>query len=131
MSNETAVADPLSGTEVIEAIVAKVREQLRRDCFLSPNAAYEYFTGEIRIKIRAIDVGRNAEVDTTANVAGGTPPEDPTDPRIETNESETNIEQEPPNVVRRESGQSVPVTVEDGTGKTESKRVKYAPKAPK
>lgn len=126
MSNEVSVAEPLSGTEIVEAIVNKVREQLRRDCYLSPNSAYEYFFGEIKISIRAIDVGREADVDKTVSVELGKVPEDPKDPRIEEDHSQQDIDRAPPNVVRRESGQSVPVQTEDGAGRPEIKRVKYA-----
>ncbi len=126
MSNEVAVAEPLSGTEVVEAVLNRVRDQLRRDCFLSPNSAYEYFTAEVRIKVKAIDVGREADVDKTVVVTLGKAPEDPNDPRLETVSAESDMERQAPNIVRRQAGLSVPVQTEDGTGKVESRRVKYA-----
>jgi hypothetical protein len=125
MSNEVSVAEPLSGSEIVESVCARVREQLRRDCFLSPNSAYEYFTGEIHIKIKAIDVGREADVEKTVVVTLGTVPA-VDDPRVSAEHSEEEIPRAAPNVVRREAGLSVPVQTEDGTGKVESRRVKYA-----
>jgi hypothetical protein len=124
MSNEVSVPEPLSGTEVIEAIVYKVREQLRRDCFLSPNSAYEYFSGRIRIEIQAIDCGRQADVQTEVNVSLGPLPGDNSDP-VEETSSDEDIPADPPNVVRRETQQSVPVVTTDSSGKAEVKRVNY------
>jgi len=124
MSNEVSVPEPLSGTEVIEAIVYKVREQLRRDCFLSPNSAYEYFSGRIRIEIKAIDCGRQADVDTEVNVDLGKLTEDNID-NVDASQSDENIDPDAPNVVRRETQQSVPVVTTDSSGKAETKRVNY------
>ena len=122
--SENAAAIPLAGSEIVEAIAFKLKEQLARDCYLSPNAAYEYFTGEITVKIIAVDCGRQAPVTVTIEVAKGDPAalESGEGYKIESTED---IEKQAPNVVRRETGQSVPVTVADGAGKTETKNVKY------
>lgn len=128
MSNEVAVPEPLSGTEVIEAIVEKVRRMLARDCFLSPVAAYEHFSGKIHIEITAIDCGREAKVETEVAVNLGRSLEESQEGAYDV-ESEEVIEPEAPNVVRRETGQSVPVVTTDSGGKSEVKRVKYQRKS--
>lgn len=124
MNNEVAVPEPLSGTEIVEAIVFKVREMLRRDCFLSPNSAYEYFSGQIHIEVTAVDCGRPAEIKADIDVTKGTT--DPDNPELYTAESTEKISPGAPNIVRRETEQSVPVVTNDGAGKQEQRRVKYA-----
>lgn len=123
--SENAVAEPLSGSEVIEAIVYKLKEQLARDCYLSPVTAYEYFTGKINVTIVAVDCGRQAPVNITIDVTKGDPTalEQGEGYRVESTED---IEKLPPNVVRRETEQPVPVTTADGAGKVEGRKVKYA-----
>lgn len=124
MSNEESVPEPLSGTEIIDAIVFKVREQLRRDCFLSPNSAYEYFSGKIHIEVTAVDCGREAPIVTDIDLTKGSAP-DVNDPNLYDVESDENLERQPPNVVRKETEQGVPVLTEDASGEKEIKRVKY------
>ncbi len=122
--SEVAIPEPLSGTEIIEAVLSRVRQQLMRDCFLSANCAYESFEGRITVQVRAVDAGRNADVDQTivANAGG---PYDAEKPGAIEVESIDEIEKEPPNVVRRESGQGVPVMTEDSSGHKETRRVHY------
>lgn len=124
MNNEVSVPEPLSGTEIIEAVVFKVREQLRRDCFLSPNSAYEHFSGRIHIEIRATDCGRLVDVGADVPVVLGKEPEGDAKSEILTSTEE--IPQAPPNVVRRQTDQSVPVVTQDNAGKQDQRRVKYA-----
>jgi len=123
MDNEVAVPEPLSGTEVIEAIVFKVREQLRRDCYLSPNSAYEYFKAKIRIEIAAIDCGNERGVKADIDVELR---EQPEIADLQTETSDEIVDRMPPNVVRRETEQPVPVVTQDAVGKQEQRRVKYA-----
>jgi hypothetical protein len=124
--SENVVAEPLSGSEIIEAVCFKLKEQLARDCFLSPNSAYEYFSAKIEVKITAVDCGRVANAgatvrhtvgDADAVVLGGNDGYDVT--------STEDIPRMAPNVLRRETEQPVPVTVADTSGKTERKNVKY------
>ncbi len=124
--SEVAVPEPLSGAEIIESILHKVREKLQRDCFLSPNSAYEFFTGKIHIELVAIDCGRPAEVIIDVTHETGSLPEGAAgmEPEI----VDVLIEKEPPNVVRRESGQGVPIQTEDSSGRKEVRRVTYKPK---
>lgn len=121
--SEVAVPEPLSGTEIIDAIVHKVRQALSRDCYLNPNAAYEHFSGKIHIEIAAVDCGRQAGV--TVDI-----PLDLVAPLQEGQgtvqaKSDTTIEKQPPNLVRKETHQPIPVMTEDGSGKKEIKRVQY------
>lgn len=125
---EEAIVEPLSGIEIIEAIKHQVGLQLQRDCFLSPNSAYEHFFAEVKISLKAVDCGRIAEVNTTVVMTQGPAP----DPDDEDAKSRTDISQsieqmnaQPPNVVRKETGQPVPVLVDDGSGNKERKTVKY------
>lgn len=122
--SENAVAEPLSGHEIIEAIVYKVREQLARDCFLSPNSAYEYFQGKIQVSITAVDCGRQAAVNVSVDLTKGQPAALTGGAGYNVKSTE-DINKQAPNVVRRETEQGVPVAVADGGGKVETKTVKY------
>lgn len=123
---ETSVVEPLSGLEVIKAISDRVAKVLSRDCFLSPNMAYESFDCEIVIKLRARDLGRENMVNTTVLAAGGEPigPDD----EVDTLEGREYMPPAPPNEVRMQSSQPVPVRVDDGNGRAEIKKIKYTPK---
>lgn len=125
--NEVAVPEPLSGAEIIEALLFRVRQQLIADCYLNPNNAYESFEGQITIKVRAVDCGRIVEVEKTVVADAGAPFDDKKEGAFETTTVQ-DIPKEPPNVVRRESGQGVPVMTEDAGGRREVKRVHYARK---
>jgi len=130
---EEAIVEPLSGREIIEAICHQVRVQLQRDCYLSPNSAYEHFIAEIKINLKAVDCGRIAEVNANLAVVQGPAP-DPDDPeaaaRTDIHQTVTTMDPQPPNVVRKETGQPVPVLVDYGSGNKERKTVKYDQKKP-
>lgn len=121
MPAERTLARPLSGEEVIEAIGAKIKEQLRRDCFLAPHMAYGSFsfTAKIEIKFQ----GSRIE-GTQATVSGGEGVLTPDVPTTEVH-STASAEPQPPNEVRRETGQGVPVVTKGPSGRLEEKRVKY------
>ena len=127
MSNEEAVPEPLSGREIVEAIKTRVGEQLERDCYMSPNAAYEYFFGKIHIEITAVDCGREAVVNKNVDVTLGT---DSGKGTVIEATSTVTIPKEAPNVVRKNSQQPVPVLVEDASGKRTIKRVQYSGRQP-
>ncbi len=134
--SEKSVVEALSGNEVVEAVLHKVREQLRRDCFLSANMAYRAFEAKIHISIKMMDVGHNPEVDMTIPVRSKEPIptsfKDPADAAlVHTEESDSEMGQEPANVVRVESDQPVPVKVTHTDGREEIKRVKYAGRPPR
>ncbi len=122
--SELSVPEPLSGTEVIDAVAYRVKEMLFRDCFLSANSAYEAFSCKIKIEIAARDCGRTVEVNQDISVQAGNPSElEHEDTMID--QAEALFEEAPPNVVRAETEQPVPVMTEDYTGHTERKTVKY------
>src|SRR3990167_9152695 len=120
---ETTLALPLSGEEVIESIVARIRMMLRQDCFLSPMTAYEAFSGSVHVQLRMRDIGRMPEVDVTVPVGGGRVEDINEDSALI--ETDAFIEELPPNEVRVESGQSVPALVETEDGRREIKGIRY------
>lgn len=127
--SEQVLPLPLSGGEIIKAVQHAVEEALKRDCFLNDVAAYETVQGTISIRLHMKDCGRVADVDRTVTVAQGTAV-DPEDPDVYLVEADRALEPAPPNQVRQETDQPLPVLTEDSTGKREVKRVSYArPKA--
>lgn len=133
--SEKSVVEPLSGTEVVDAIKYKVGEQLARDCFMSGNMAYESFEATVHIRIKMKDVGHNPEVDKVIKIHGGPAiPETFKDPEdaalVHVEESEEHYEGEPANDVRVATDQPVPVLVEGTDGRKEIKRVSYKKQKP-
>lgn len=120
MAVEGSVVEALSGLEVVEAVVSKVREALYRDCYLGATTAYEGFSADVAISIRLRDVGREVAVESGTALSGG----QRTDLE-ETRRADLRIEDEPPNQVRVESGQPVPVLKTRGDGSREIHRVSY------
>lgn len=112
---------PLNGDEVLEAILFRVKESLKTTCHLKYDNAYSSFTGEIRIQLTLSDFGRQVQDNHVVTVAGETGL--PGEPR-EFDVTEE-IEPAPPNEVRVDSDQPVPVMVQDGPKKVE-KRLRYA-----
>lgn len=117
---------PLSGEEVLEALTQQIRSHLRRDCFLGPTTAYQFFEAKITLAVKLHDVGRIAEVNTEVVSKIGQPPENP-DEFLEQFDSEFEIPKAPPNEVREETEQPIP-TLATEKGKPEIKKVKYAKK---
>lgn len=120
---ETAIAAPLSGLEVRKALADRIVEKLGRDCFLSPNSAYEGFEAVVKVHLRLKDVGRYPEVDMEIPVALGHLGED-----AAAMDTELYLTEEIPNQTRVETGQPVPVLVETGEGRRTIKEVQYARK---
>ena len=122
MPTERVLAKPLSGAEVIEAVVVRIREQLQKDCFLSPHMAYgSYsFTCNIDIQFQGSRIaGTHATVRGEQSVADA--------PQTEKESQQVTISDEPkpPNEVRRETGQEVPVLAKTPQGRLEERRVRY------
>jgi hypothetical protein len=118
---------PLSGAEVREAVLDRISQYLMNDCFLSPNTAYDHFSAKITVHIEAHDVGRTAVVDTPPiSVSAGEPP-DNEDEFLDASDAEFTMDPAPPNEVRVESGQPVPVATTT-KGKPDIKLVQYARK---
>lgn len=124
MPAERTLNKPLSGPEIIESIVSDIRKTLERDCFLAPHMAYPSYScdGQLNIKFQG-----TAVKSSTAYVRASTGEPDPSLP-IQEETVSVDVEPKPPNEVRRESGQAVPVLAKTATGKLEEKAVKYAPK---
>ena len=126
MENEQIQPLPLSGQEVKDAILFKVQESLSHSCHLHFDNAYSSFKAEISIKLTLADYGREVrdnhivKLEEDRGVAQFPDPDN-----SKTVESNLVVEPMPPNQVRVETGQSVPVaTVIDG--KQKIRHVKYA-----
>lgn len=122
--SERTLADPLSGAEVVEAIVEKVRLALRRDGNLNPALAYEAFSARIRLEVKLKDCGRMVDIQTVANSQS----ENPVDEDAALVEAEALIYEQPPNQVRHEAGLAIPTLVVDGEGRKTVEKIKYARK---
>ena len=112
----------LSGEEVKEAIMFKVRQSLSRTCNLHNDSAYTSFKAEILIRLTLSDYGRDVsdnhlvEVESNSGLEGSEP---------RTVESNVTLEPMPPNQLRVETDQPVPVKTTE-KGKQVIKHVKYA-----
>ena len=128
MESEKPAPQPLSGQEVQDAILFKVRESLSRTCHLKFDNAYTAFTADITIKLTLNDYGRDVQdnhIVHAEGVAEGIPLGEP-----ETSEAQVTIQPAPPNQVRQETHQDIPVTTVEN-GKRVEKRVKYQPRKAK
>ena len=125
MSPERVLANPLSGLEIVEAIVDKMRQRLLKDCHLSPNLAYDFFLADVIFSIQAHDIGRQVDVVAEEVITEASCPEDAS---LEAADAEFHIDAEAPNVVRVESGQPVPVLTKDSDGQPSIKGVRYSRK---
>lgn len=120
---EQTLNNPLSGAEVVEALVDQLRTKLQRDCYLNPNSAYDYFSATIAVSIQMHDAGALVPVSVTLTVASGV---EPPDDSIETVEGVVEIPMAPPNEVRVKTGQGVPTMTKDANGNTVVKPVRYS-----
>jgi len=128
MDNEKALPQPLSGEEVRTALLAKIDESFARSCHLKFDNAYTEIEAKIRIEITAYDYGREVKDNhiIESKVTSGLTPQ--TEPQQVT--TEFVLEKKPPNVLRVETGQDVPIAVTDGK-KTTVKRMRYTPRKEK
>lgn len=114
---------PLSGEEIVIAVTEKLAEAMRRDCFLSQNTAYESFRAEVTVKILMTDLGRTPEAEFHVTQEVGHPT---LSGNLSTAETAFTMEPAPPNEVRMETGQPLPVlTTGQATGRPEIKPVRY------
>lgn len=125
---ERVLVNPLSGEEIVRAVLDKVGNSLRRDCYLSPNLAYDFYTADVKISLRAHDVGRTAGVNLAEVVTQHVETVNPEDIHLDAADAEFEIEAAPPNAVRVETGQDVPVLTRDTEGKPAIKPVRYSRK---
>jgi len=110
---EKTLPAPLSGEEVKAALLDRISQALDKDCFLHPNAAYDSFTGKITLEVTLHDTGREDQINMQESVTAGEPQADAKKATVL-----IDLEKQPPNQVRVESGQPVPTD----TGK----KIKYA-----
>lgn len=122
---EQTIAQALSGAEVVDVILEKVRQALRRDCYLNPVAAYEAFSAEISISVRLKDSGRVPEVKIVVPVVSGAT----MDENAFLAHADSAIAEAPPNQVRREHGLPIPTLVSESDGRRDIRPVRYARKA--
>lgn len=126
MPNEKPIVLPLSGEEVREAILFKLNESLKKTCHLIDSSAYTAFRGKITISLVLVDYGRETVDNHIVEVDEDVRTPDATDAgRAESYEEVVDIPAMPPNQVRVETQQSVPVQTNVG-GKVEVRKVKYA-----
>lgn len=123
MPDEKPAPLPLSGEEIQEAILFKIQQSLGRTCHLIHDSAYTSFRAEISVKLTLSDFGREVRDNHILDLAEDSGLVPQTEPR--TLESNITMEPMPPNQVRVETEQAVPVAVVEG-GKRTIRRVKYA-----
>jgi hypothetical protein len=116
---EIVLANPLSGLEVIEAVVDQVRTQMRKDCNLNVNSAYDWYDAEINMH----DAGSHIKGDYTAKSAQGSKPSDGEE--IEQAFASFDVDPASPNEVRVATGQDVPVLTKGENGEQVVKGVRY------
>lgn len=122
---EEMVVRPLTGAEVQEAVLHKIRESMAKTCNLRPDDAYTSFRAEIEIHLTLSDYGREVPDNHKVIAQEDTGLPGP----VPASEYETTVTMDPmpPNQVRIESDQKVPVEVTED-GKKVLKHVRYAPR---
>lgn len=123
---EKVLNSTLSGEEIVQAVGYKVMEALRRDCLLSPHTSYDYFSGKILLQLTMNDAGlREVEVNhSVAYILGVGPGKLPE--ADESVEHSFLLDPQPPNELRVETEQPVPVLTKDETGRKVIKPVTYS-----
>lgn len=127
--SELTLAQPLSGEEIITALVEKLRDKLRSDCYLSGTTAYESFEADIKVSVRMVDCGRIPEVAVEVHEKSENPI-DETNENFALEQMDIHLSSAPPNEVRQEAGLPIPTLVEGADGKRDIKNVKYQRKHP-
>lgn len=121
---EKTLNSALNGAEIIEALRDRILDKLRRDCYLNPNHAYDWFSANIHIAVKLHDTGQELDTDHQIAFTSGTPQHDST-----VVETELEIEKRSPNEVRVETGQPVPVLTKDKDGRSIIEGIKYGRKS--
>jgi hypothetical protein len=118
--SERTLADPLSGEEIIQAVLDKIEQSLRRDCYLHPSSAYDFFSAKVTLSISAFDIGTEFKVEQTVVSEKGEAKEEASEAEVE-----IEIPQMAPNEVREQSGLPIPTLTKDESGKPVIRGVKY------
>lgn len=120
---EKVLNNPLTGEEIVLALADRIAQSLRRDCFLNPHTAYEFYEAKIHIEVKMNDAGLSErEVKQTILATEGVEPEDGVDGVV----GDLIVVPKPPNEERVTTGQPVPVLTRDEYGKTVTKHIQYA-----
>lgn len=128
MPDEKPAPLPLTGEEVQNAILFKVQESLQKTCHLKYDNAYTSFKADISVKLVLSDYGREVRDNHNVSMEIHTDADAPNPPS--TFESNVTMEPAPPNQVRVETEQPVPVVSVEG-GKRTVKHLRYAPRKSK
>jgi hypothetical protein len=136
MTTEQILPLALSGAEIKKAILDKIAIALNRDCHLNDNLAYgDGFSFKVHIEVHAQDLGR--EIDSTFDSEAALRAESNNNKQIlvsadpeeyaSLNVAEADFETKAtdPTALRIETGQEVPVRVQDKQGHDEIRGVKY------
>lgn len=123
---EHTLNSQLSGDEIIEAVIDKLRAAMRKDCYLNKNSAYDWFNATVTVQLNMHDTGNLIKGDYTAQTQHGVSPANGED--IQEVTAGFDIDAQSPNEVRVATGQPVPTLTKDATGKTVVKGVSYARK---
>ena len=120
---ETSILKPLSGREVVRAILYDIEQALTHDDRFAAHVAYDGFTFHASIQIRTPSAAIPGVDRILSGGAGAIPPDDaPT--------ATVTVERPlaPPNQVRMDTEQPVPVLSDDGNGKVTERWAKHRPK---
>lgn len=124
---ETVLALALSGEEVRKAICDKLDQVLAKDCRLTAEKAYQYFSSKITVHLECFDIGRIEVVESISQATYGGAPND--NEALDKFDAELEMSPAPPNEIRVESGQGVPVQSRDSDGRSTEKRIRYSRKS--
>jgi hypothetical protein len=119
---ERTLPKALSGAEITEAVIAKLRASMRNDCRLQPHMAYGSFSVKVRVDLKFQDPNGHGDTQTAheAVVEEGELEPDAFPLTVEFED-----EPKPPNQVRMETGLGIPTLVTSPGGKVEEKKVTY------
>lgn len=121
--DETTIPKPLAGPEIIEAVVFKIRENLNKNCLLAPHAAYGAFSFDAKVTITFVNP--TSMVKEALGFASGTGGEPQDVVESSTEVIDIHEDAAPPNAVRRDTGQGIPVRVKTPQGGVEERKLKY------
>lgn len=137
MESEKSIPLPLTGEEIQEAVLVKLRECMQKNCHLSLGNAYTSARIEVTVKMTLFDFGREVRNNESAivEVDSGLPNEGEqlaSEGTVTFGEHSIADPEKPMSVneFRVETNQAVPVaTVQDGQKKI--RHLKYAPRKSK
>ena len=116
---------PLTGEEIQDAVLYKIKESMAKTCNLRPTDAYRGFKAEIEIHLMLDDFGNLVHDNHKVIVSDGA-----IDPQTaQETEAAFEIEPAPPNVVREDTEQPIPQQVEV-EGKKVTKYIRYGRRKP-